>query len=305
MNDSNQKIKNSYYIEIEKIICENNDCVTSIDIFQSGNIISVSRDTSIIIWDNKLNILTKIKNAHNNYINDVKVINENNFITCSYQSIKIWVKINDQWKCNQLIENAHNSIIFKILYNSNNKIISCSEDETIKIWEEINNNYQLVTTLSNKGCICSILINENILISSGDNTIIWDFQNYIIKKKFEIECYSSNALQKIDNDRIIIGGGNDEFLIVISISENEIIQKIPSIQCMAICVLEKNKLFLVGGYCHDIAIYNTQNYELINIIKNTNLGSVYGFKEIRDGSITSYSCKNNIYLWKIKKKIFD
>ena len=86
---SNKEIDFEYHLQYIKTICENNDCITSTDIFPSGKIISVSRDTSIIIWDENLILLEKINNAHNNYINDVKTKDENNFITYSYQNIKI------------------------------------------------------------------------------------------------------------------------------------------------------------------------------------------------------------------------
>lgn len=300
---SNKEIDYEYHLQYIKTICQNNDCITSIDIFPSGKIISVSRDTSIIIWDENLILLEKINNAHNNYINDVKIKDENNFITCSYQNIKIWTKNNKKWICNQSINNAHNSVIFKILFCYNNKMISCSEDQTIKIWEETNNKFQLITSLSNSGCICSILIYEknNILISTGDNTIIWNFQNFKIISKFDIECFSSNALQKIDSNRIIIGGGNDNILKIISISENKIIVKISSIQCMGICVLKNKNIFLIGGYSYDIAMYNSNNYQCILYLKDICINSIYGFKELNNGLIASYSCKNNMLIWEIKK----
>ena len=58
--------------------------------FTSGNIISVSRDKSIIIYDINLNIIQKIENSHNEDIFYVEVINDNKFITCFCdKSIKI------------------------------------------------------------------------------------------------------------------------------------------------------------------------------------------------------------------------
>ena len=65
----------------------------------------------------------------------------------------------------------------------NKNIISCSNDGTVKIWEEnINNNkYQLITSLKHSDTIRSILIlnNKNILISSGsDGTKFWNINNF-------------------------------------------------------------------------------------------------------------------------------
>ena len=114
--------------------------------------------------------------------------------------------------------------------------------------------------------------------------------------KFDIECFSSNALQKIDNNRFIIGGGNDNILNIISISENQIIAKISSIQCMGICVLKNKNIILIGGYSYDIVIYNSNNYQCLLYLKDFCINSIYGFKELNTGLIASYSCKNNIII---------
>ena len=118
------------------------DCIYSVSTFPSGNIISVSNDKSIIIYDIHLNILQNIQNAHNNIITYVEVKDENNFITCSNdKSIKLWIKNKNIFIINKIINNAHEDIIIKVIYYSNNNLISCSWDKTIKIWKE-NNNYE-------------------------------------------------------------------------------------------------------------------------------------------------------------------
>ena len=69
------------------------DSIKVISKLPSGNLISVSNDKSIKIYDNKLNIIQSIINAHDDYINDIDIKDENNFITCSSdKSIKIWIK---------------------------------------------------------------------------------------------------------------------------------------------------------------------------------------------------------------------
>ena len=68
-------IKNKYKIQLSKcnlkninLIQPHKDYINSLSIFPSGNIISVSGDKSIIIYDIHLNILQQIQNAHDNYI---------------------------------------------------------------------------------------------------------------------------------------------------------------------------------------------------------------------------------------------
>ena len=65
-----------------------------VKIFPSGNIISVSIDKSINIFDgNNYNILQSIKNAHDRSIYNISIKDENNFATCSEDGcINIWKK---------------------------------------------------------------------------------------------------------------------------------------------------------------------------------------------------------------------
>ena len=82
--------------------------INSLSSFPSGNIISVSGDKSIIIYDIHLNILQNIQNAHDKAITYVEVKDENNFITCSYdKSIKLWINKENKFEINKIINNAH------------------------------------------------------------------------------------------------------------------------------------------------------------------------------------------------------
>ena len=75
-----------------KEITEHKEWICSMNIFPSGNLISVSRDKSIKIYNN-LEIIQDIENAHNSDINYIEIIDENNFITCSNdKSIIFWNK---------------------------------------------------------------------------------------------------------------------------------------------------------------------------------------------------------------------
>ena len=68
------------------------DIINKISLLPSGKIISVSHDYSIKIWDTDLNLIQIITNAHNDNIIYICIINDNNFITCSWKIIKIWNK---------------------------------------------------------------------------------------------------------------------------------------------------------------------------------------------------------------------
>ena len=284
------------------------DIINSVSTFPSGNIISVSTDQSIIIYDIHLNILQNIQNAHNNIINYVEVKDENNFITCSRdKSIKLWIKNKNIFIINKIINNAHEDWINKVIYYSNNNLISCSNDNKIKIWKENNNNnYENIKILTHSNRVCSILYLEdkNILISCGnDGTKFWNLNkneiNYnninCIQYFKDVKCGWNNGLCRLDEDRIIVGGYS---LIIISILNNKIIKEIniPFI-CWGIRLIEDIGIFLIGGESKDIRIYRNDNYECIQIIQNAHDNYISGFVELKDGSIVSYSNDNKIKIW--------
>ena len=278
-----------------------NDWINSISCFPSGNIITVSSDKSINIYDINLNILQNIKNAHDDSIIYVEIKDENNFITCSTdKNIKLWIKNNNEFKMNKIIKNAHENQINKVIYCSNGNLISCSSDKTIKIWKENNNNnYDNIKTLNHSNYICSLLLLEdkNILISSGiDGTKFWDLNDYnninCIKYFKETWCGWHGGLCKLDEDRIIVKTKGNNSLKVISISKKEIIKEINHpFESRVIYLIKDKGLFLVGGVSKDIMIYRNDNYECIQIIKDAHDDNIYDFIELKHGSIISCSYK--------------
>ena len=58
---------------------------------------------------------------------------------------------------NQTIKNAHEDEVRKVIYYLNENLISCSFDNTIKIWKINNNNYESIITLVHFKPINSIL----------------------------------------------------------------------------------------------------------------------------------------------------
>ena len=275
--------------------------IYSISCFPSGNIISVSKDRSINIFDINLNIIQRIENAHDDGINYVEIKDENNFITCSNdKNIKLWIKKNNKYEINKIIQNAHNSQINKVIYSSNGNLISCSHDKNIKIWKENNNIYQNIKILNHSDYVCSLLLFEdkNILISSGgDGTKLWDLNNYnninCIKDFKETWCGWHGGLCKLDEDRIIVrSNGNNNSLKVISISKKEIIKVINHpFGCYSIYLIKGEGIFLVGGISKDIRIYRNDNYECIQTIKDAHDYYIYSFIELKNGSIISCSYK--------------
>ncbi len=274
--------------------------VTSMSIFPSGNFISVSENKSICIYNSQFEKIKEINNGHENGIYYVNVKDENNFVTCSFKDIKTWIKIENEFKENEKINNAHTDWIYKVLYDSNGNIISCSNDKKIKIWEEKNNNeHECTTILLNEDRIRSILLLEkkNILISSGyEGTKFWNLNNYecfnYIK---EAICCGSDGLNILNDDNIIVGGDYHSIISIISIKNRSIIKNINnSFGCLGICVLDYG-FFLVGGMSKNIKVY--KNYECIQEINQSHKNWIFGFIQLQNNLIASYSQDGTVKIW--------
>ena len=112
----------------------------------NGIIVSGSDDKKIKIWKDNINI--KTIGEHKNSIRSLCQINDDYFASGSFDStIKIWEIYT--WECVQTLIGHNSNIICLISLNYNNKInseqmnnpallASCSNDKTVKIWEETN-----------------------------------------------------------------------------------------------------------------------------------------------------------------------
>ena len=109
------------------------------------------------------------------------------------------------------------------------------------------------------------------------------------------------ALNRIDEDKIIVGGKEFGIMKIISISKKEIIKEINNtFQCWGICLIEDKGIFLIGGRSKDIRIYRNDNYECIKIIKDAHYENIKGFIELKDCLIASYSNDETIKIWNIE-----
>ena len=308
-NNNNINKLNNFYLKFIDSINPHDDIINLITYFPSGNIISISSDKSIKIYNNNFNIIQNILNPRDSNIIYLSIKDENNFATCSLNNkIKTWKKNTNEYlfTLNKTINKAHDYLINQIKYCLNGNIISCSEDQTIKIWEENNyNEYQCITILMNNISILSILLLEdkNILISSGDNgTKFWNLNNYefIIYIKDAI-CKLNKALKRIDKYRIIVGGTpSNKKILIISINKWEIIKEINNeFLCWGICIIEEKGIFLIGGISKDIKIYRSDNYECIKTKKDAHKDDIIGINKLNDYEIITFGREKTIKKWEL------
>ena len=289
---------------ITKVIV-NKDSVNTFGVVSSNEIISISSDKSIIVFDQLFHIFQKIEKAHERIIFDISLKDKNNFATCSGdKSIKTWQKSeNGKYKLNLSINNIHEDDIYKIIYLKDNTIISGSKDNKIKILNLNNNEYHCNIIIDNQNDKVFSLLHleeKNLLISSGLNFMnfynLKNLSNPLITK-IEAYCDGKNALQKIDDKRIVVGGRY--YIQIISIEEKKIIKEIKNhFLVWAICVIKEKKIFLCGGTSPDITLINSDNYEKINFI-NCHKVYIRGISLLKSGKIITGSTDNSSKIWEL------
>jgi WD40 repeat protein len=278
-----------------------------VNTFKSTNskIFSISSDGSITIFDKRLNLIQKIKNAHDGTIFDISLKDKNNFATCSGdKSIKTWKKSeNKEFLLDKTILNIHENDIHKIKFLEDDTIISGSKDNKIKILKLVNNEYKCNIFLDHHSSVYSLLYlkEENMLISTGiESTCFWNLNDLINAFIININafCYGKNALQKLDKERVVVGG--EDKIQILSIKEKKIIKEIDNgFLVWAICVIEEKKIFICGGVSNDISIINSENYEKINTIKNGHAKNIRGISLLNNGTIITGSEDNKTKIWKL------
>ena len=145
----------------------------------------------------------------------------------------------------------HKNWISKIIQISENKIATSSGDNTIKIWELVNEKkVKLIKSLNkHKSTVISIIKikSKNWLVSvSYDNKlIIWDLNKYTVLKEInDIHCNFINGIKELPKQRLIVS--NDNSLILINYISGKIIKKI-DIGIKSICFeIMDDSTLLVG-----------------------------------------------------------
>ena len=290
-------------IQLINSLKANNDAVNTFVTTPSNKIISISSDGSITIFDKFFHIKQKIKKAHNGTIFDISLKDGNNFATCSEdKSIKTWmISPNNNYILNKSINNIHDNDIHKIEYLEDFSIISGSKDEKIKILKLVNNEYICNIIIDNHSPVYSLLYlkEDNLLISAGLTfSCFWDLTNILstLIVKISAYCHGENALQKIDNERVVVGGVAK--IQIISIKEKKIIKEIETdFLVWAICVIKKRKIFICGGVSNDIAIFNSDTYDKITTIQNSHNGNIRGISLLNNGNIISGSEDTKTKIW--------
>ena len=275
------------------------------------------------------------------YFQCLSIKNQNNFVTSDENSILIWeydkIKTKDEKKKKfnfKKIEFSHsdkedknkdfklaetNDKIVQIIYRKNStkkNIIVFLYYGDIQILEEKDDRFICLFHLFNHQKLTGgiLLEDKNILVSTcntSEGTKFWDLNDNnselkneglpIIFQISEARCYYPNAICRLDEDRIIVGGDHNankkDKIKIISISSQKIIHSIDNSGeiCYSFFILKKENSILIGGN-KSIMIFDIINYNKINRINYS--GGINGFLELENDLIVSYDMNGIITLWK-------
>ena len=313
-NKNEIQITKCYNLEEKNKSNEHKGKIRAITSFPSGNLVSVSENATIMIFDKNLKVIDRIDDNDNTKLLYVGVKDDNTFVTSGIgKKIKIYYKYTNEKFINYKTIEEEYKDIFKVIFCPNGNIITCANDKecTINIWEEENNNFHKIQKLHHLDSVTSILLLEdkNMFVSCGfDKAMFWNLDDY--KLNFEIEnvyCCLYDGLNRIDEDRIICGGKKEVPITkIISISQKKIIHEIDNngIESYANITIKNKGIFLTGNNRSIINVYRSDNYEKL-LSFDANQGIINSFSLLNDGTICVSSNNDGITLIGASIKIFS
>ncbi len=241
---------------------------------------------------------------------------KNNYIACSFfnnnnHTLKIIKNINNNNESeNQVIKNAHNRSITKIIELKNNNIITFSYDYSFKIWKlnNKNNKYGIIYQFKDTNQLSDgleIKDNEIILYAVETNPKSLVFYNLYKNEKIKtlndldlcIYCIGYRII-KINNAQIVIAGDGIVYLID---ANNYLILNAINSDCCNYCILKLSyNLFLIGDDNGTITQYKINNNTIIK--ESYKLKShedwILSMTLLNDKIISGNGYSNEIKIWK-------
>lgn len=251
--------------------------------------------------------------SKNNFHSDIVINNSGNaYIVCGLSNgnlasgdrddklVRIYEIDGNQYKKIYTLR-GHNDIINKIIELENGKLCSCSEDKTIKIWDD-KNYYNCIRTLTgNENNVRNIIEMNDYIISCGggkDNSItIWNKSTYhSIKTLKDIYSRSRSALSKLKKNKIILGGVDKLFILDILSFQYKSFHDGRLGYIDSICVMKEDRI-LIGNDKGMISCYDSLSNQIIFTEKAHDNNWITCIIEGEDNQIFSCSCDQTIKIY--------
>ena len=306
-----EKLKD-FEIEKTKIVNtlnNNENYINCLKILDDGRLAAGDSSSNLVIY-NKENFKPEIiiKNNLGNLFNITQI--KNKFLACSFakdSTIKIIkIKKNNVYDEIQIIKNAHDDFIIKIIELKNKNLISFSYDCSFKIWKlNDKNKYEKIFRFKDSDKLNDGLeIKENEILyvkeSISNSIVFYDLEtNEKIKTLNRLDLFidfRGQRIIKLTEKNIAVAGDGKVYLI--DTNNYVILDKIESNQNCCILKLTNN-LFLVGDKYGNVFQYKLKDKKLIDESKKYKLhGSRIYSMAFLNGFFISGGY-NEIKIWKI------
>ena len=307
--NNNLKIKNMNNVKILNNNKGNINCLKTLD---DGRLAAADEFSNLIIYNKEtFNPDIIINNNLDSVLTFTQLKNKN--IALSFKkdnSLKI-IKINNynEYENIQIIKNAHNNTINKIIELKNGNLVTFSDDCSFKIWRLNNNNnkYEKINEFKDSNKISDgIEIKDNEIILCALNTNPQSLVFYNLKNNEKIKTINNLKLCvdylcrmiKINNNEIVVAGNKKVYLID---ANNYLILNEINTDYVNNCILKlSNKAFLIGDEKGIITQYEIDNKKLIKVsFKNkSHKNKINSMTMIDDMIISGGNGSNEIKIWK-------
>lgn len=241
-----------------------------------------------------------IEKAHGDYsIWSVCGLTDGNLVSCGGDGdLKIWLIDENIYKILHTLK-GHTGIVHKAIELEDGKICSCSFDYSLKIWDN-KNNYQCIQTLAEHcSAVLSVLEMNEYIISAGEyddnSVIIWNKSTYESPEVIEgVYCCSNNGLAKLKDNKVIVGGYNQIFIVdALSSQYQTFDEEIESIWCLY--VMENGKV-LLGNETGNIICFDTLSEQIV-FTKKVHDGGITCLIDSKEKKLISSSSDNTINVY--------
>ena len=303
----NFQIKN---IKNFKILNNNKGEIYCIKVLEDGRIAAGDEYSNLIIYNkDTFNPDIIIKNNLRSLDNFIQLKNEN--LICSFSTnytLKIIKIKNKEYENIQIIQNAHGSIITKIIELKNGNIITFSWDCNFKIWKLNNNSneYENILDFKDSNYICDgIEIKDNEILytlnTNQKSLVFYDLnKNEKIKTLNNLNLfitYVGERTIKLNNEEVVVSGNEKIYLIDIN---NYLILNEINCETYNYCILKlSNNLFLTGDVNGNINQYKIEKKQLIKETSKfkSHANKIWTMAILNDMIITAGN-SNEIKIWK-------
>ena len=248
-----------------------------------------------------------IKNNLGNLFTFTQLKNKN--LACSFDknnTLKIIkIKNNNEYEDIQIIQNAHNERITKIIELKNENLITFSWDCSFKIWKLNNNKYYKINEFKDINQLSDGLEYKYNEILYALNTNPQSLVFYNLNKNEKITtlnnlnlCINSLCrIIKLNNDQIVVAGYNKIYLI--DINNYVILNEINSNRNDSILKISHD-LFLIGEEDGTISQFRVKNKQINkeSNIEEAHDNSIWSIIYLNDMIISGGFGSNLIKIWK-------